>query len=316
MKRFKFNLKMKVMAMTVITAMLFSACIKDKENVPMEKTIADIVVESNNFSLLKAALVQANLTAVLAGNGPFTVFAPNNEAFIAAGLDTEAKIKALPVETLKQILLYHVLGQSVSSSAIAMAANTPVKTASDVNVFVTKNASGVFVNGASVIQADVMASNGIIHVINKVLMPPAGNIVQAAQANPNLSFLVAAVLRASEGSTNVAQVLSGAGPLTVFAPTNQAFIDAGFANIAAIQAASPATLTSILTYHVISARVFSSDLVEGAKPATVNGGTLTVTLSGGAKVKGNANATAAVISPANMVTSNGVVHVVNQVLLP
>ncbi len=310
------SLKTKAIAITVVASMLFTACIKDKEIVPVEKTIADVVIESSDFSLLKTALVQANLTSVLAGNGPFTVFAPNNEAFIAAGLETEAKIKAVPVETLKQILLYHVLGQQVPSSSIAMAANTSVKTASEVNVFVTKNSSGVFVNGAKVIQADVMASNGIIHVINKVLMPPTGNIVQAAQANPNLSFLVAAVLRASEGTTKVAEVLSGAGPLTVFAPTNQAFINAGFANIAAIQAANPATLTSILTYHVVPGRVFSSDLTEGAKPATVNGATLSITLTGGAKVKGNTNATAAVIAPADMVTTNGVVHVVNQVLLP
>ncbi|MEQ7800045.1 fasciclin domain-containing protein [Pedobacter sp. ASV1-7] len=317
MTNLNFNLFRKsALIVAIAVSTLSSSCKKDKTNPTQEKTIAGIVMSSNNFSLLKAALAQAGLTDVLAGKGPFTVFAPNNDAFVAAGLDTEAKIKAVPVETLKKILLYHVLGQQVPSAGIAMASNTAVKTAADLNVYVTKNASGVFINGATVIQADVAASNGVVHVINAVLMPPGGNIVEVAQANSNFSFLVAAVLRASQGSTNVAQVLSGAGPLTVFAPTNQAFINAGFANIAAVQAADPAVLTSILTYHVIAGRIFSSDLIEGAKPATVNGGTVSITLTGGAKVKGNKNTTSSMISPANIITTNGVIHVVDQVLLP
>ena len=278
MKNLTTNLiKKSTMIFALVVTVLFSSCKKDKEEMIQDKTIVEIVNSNNNFSLLKAALNQAGLNEVLAGTGPFTVFAPNNEAFIAAGLDTDVKIKAVPVETLKKILLYHVISQRVPSSEIATASNTSVKTAADLDVFITKSSSGVFVNGASVIQADVMASNGVIHVINSVLMPPAGNLVEVAQANPNFSFLVAAVLRASQGSTNVAQVLSGAGPFTVFAPTNQAFMNAGFADIAAIQAADPAALTSILTYHVIGSRVFSSDLIEGAKPATVNGATVEIT---------------------------------------
>jgi uncharacterized surface protein with fasciclin (FAS1) repeats len=317
MKKVNFSsMKTAVILMTVAVTVLFSACKKDKNETPQEKTISDIVVGSNDFSLLKAALMHAKLTDVLAGNGPFTVFAPNNDAFAAAGLETEAKIKAVPVETLKKILLYHVVAQKVPAASIAVAANSPVNTAAELNIFVTKNSSGVYVNGAKVIQADVMASNGVIHVINAVLMPPAGNIVEAAQANSDFSLLVAAVLRASEGSTNVAQVLSGAGPFTLFAPTNQAFINAGFANEAAIRAADPDVLTGILTYHVIGGRIFSSDLTEGAMPTTVNGGKVNITLTSGAKVKGNTNSTASNITAVNMVTTNGVIHVIDQVLLP
>ncbi len=310
--------KKTAIVLVLATSVLFGACKKDKVDAPMDgnSTITEIVTTNSDFSLLKTALVQAGLTDVLSGAGPFTVFAPNNAAFAAAGLDTEAKLKAVPVETLKKILLYHVVGDNIPAASIPTASNTPVKTAAELDVFVTKNSTGVFVNGASVIQADVMANNGVVHVINTVLMPPAGNIVEVAQANPDFSLLVAAVLRASQGSTNVAQVLSGNGPLTVFAPTNQAFIKAGFANAAAIQAADPAVLTSILTYHVVPARVFSSDLTEGAQPQTANGKTVAISLSGGAKVKGNQNASASVISPANLVTTNGVIHVIDQVLLP
>lgn len=299
----------------LVASAVLSSCKKDRET-PQVNTIASIVVANNDFSLLEAAVVHANLVETLSGAGPFTVFAPNNAAFAAAGLDTEAKIKALPVETVRNILLYHVVGQAIGSSGITAAANTAVRTAGGSDIFVARKTNGVFVNGASVISADNLASNGVIHVINTVLMPPTGNIVQTAQANTNFSYLVAAVTRASTGSTNVAAALTAAGPLTVFAPTNQAFINAGYPTIASIQAEDPAVLTKILTYHVIAARVLSSDLTEGLTPATLNGTNVTITLTGGAKVKGTNNSTASNITAANLITTNGVIHVIDQVLLP
>ncbi len=281
-----------------------------------DKNITTLVAENSNLSLLRAAVVRAGLANTLSASGTMTVFAPTNEAFAAAGLGTEAAINAVPVETLKGILMYHVLSQKYAAANIPNG-TTELTTASSAKAYVTKNTRGVYVNGnAMVTTADVMASNGVVHVINKVLMPPSQNIVQLAQSNTNLSFLVAAVVRASQGSTNVSQVLSTTNPLTVFAPTNQAFINAGFATTDAIMAADPATLTSILTYHVIAARVFSSDLTENAMPTTLNGGKVTITLTGGAKVKGNANATASNITATDILATNGVVHVIDQVLLP
>lgn len=305
-----------LIALAVIS--IASSCKKDEDELPMnaDQNIVEIVVADNDFSLLEAAVKHADLVTTLSGTGPFTVFAPTNEAFAAAGLDTEAKITALPKESVRQILMYHVAGSSIPASGIPTATNTAVKSAANIDLYVTKNNKGVYINGATVTQADVMATNGIIHVINKVLMPPSGNIVEVAQGNPNFSFLVAAVLRASQGQANIANVLSGAGPFTVFAPTNQAFMNAGFADVAAIQAADPATLTSILTYHVVAGRVFSTDLVDNSTPATVNGANVTVTLNGGAKVKGAKNTSASNISSADLVTTNGVIHVIDQVLLP
>lgn len=280
-----------------------------------DKNIATLVSERSDLSLLRAAVTRANLGATLSGSGSFTVFAPTNDAFTAAGLGTEAAINAVPVETLRNILLYHVFTQKYAAANIP-SGTTELTTASNSKAYVSKKSNGVYVNGAMVTTADINASNGVIHVINKVLMPPAGNIVQVAQGNSNLSFLVAAVVRASEGSTNVASVLSTTNGLTVFAPTNQAFINAGFTSIASIQAANPNTLANILTYHVISARVFSSDLTEGATPATLNGANVTITLSGGAKVKGNGNPSASNITSTDIMATNGVVHVIDRVLLP
>ncbi len=306
------NQLFKTALVAALPLMLITSCGKDQDSMPSDnsKTITALVSENSNLSLLKTAVVRAGLTETLSANGTFTVFAPDNSAFQAAGLGTEAAINAVPADELKKILLYHVLGEKYASGSIP-SGTTELNTAASIKTYVTKNGSGVFVNGGKVTTADVGARNGVVHVINKVLMPPSGNIVQLAQANANFSFLVAAVTRA-----NVGTALSAAGPLTVFAPTNAAFQAAGFATIADIQAANVNTLASILTYHVISARIFSSDLTEGAMPTTVNGGKVTVTLAGGAKVKGAGNTTAANITATDMLTTNGVVHVIDRVLLP
>lgn len=294
---------------------IITGCSKKNDNMTSNQSIAVLVSSNANLSLLKAAIVRAGLTETLSGSGTFTVFAPDNDAFAAAGLGSEDKINAVAVTTLKNILLYHVSGQVYDSGSIATG-TTEITTALQAKAYVSRNTNGVFVNGAFVKQADIRASNGVVHIINKVLMPPPGNLVATAQANANLTFLVAAVVRASAGNTNVAQVLAGNGPYTVFAPTNAAFQAAGFASINAIQTADPNTLANILTYHVIAARVLSTDLVDGAMPQTLNGGKVTISLSGGAKVKGNKNSTAANITAADVISTNGVVHVIDQVLLP
>ncbi len=311
------NTILKIALLTAIPFLALNSCGKDDDGMTGDnsKSITVLVSENPNLSLLKAAVIRAGLAETLSAKGTFTIFAPDNSAFQAAGLGTEAAINAVAAEDLKKIILYHALPEKYASGTIP-SATTELNTVAGIKTYVTKNSGGVFVNSAKVTTADVNANNGVVHVINKVLMPPSANIVQAAQANSNLSFLVAAVTRASTGSTNVAAALSAAGPLTVFAPTNAAFQAAGFATIADIQAANANTLAGILTYHVIAARVFSSDLTEGAMPTTLNGGKLTITLAGGAKVKGTGNTTASAITATDMVTTNGVVHVIDRVLMP
>jgi uncharacterized surface protein with fasciclin (FAS1) repeats len=279
-------------------------------------SIAQIVASGPNFTLLKEAVIKSGLLSTLSNPGTFTVFAPTDSAFNAAGFKTTADIDALNPDTLKSIILYHALTTPYFSTAIPTASNTPLVSANGKTVYVTKNSKGVFVNGIPVKIADVPASNGVIHVIGSVLFPPTKNLVALAQSNPNLTYLVAAIIRASSGSTNVLSVLSGSGPFTVLAPTNAAFIAAGFPTIAAIQSADPNTLASILTLHVFGARIFSSDLASGTSPATLNGETLTFNLSSGATVSGKGNKTAANIVQTNILAFNGVVHVIDQVLLP
>lgn len=280
-----------------------------------QKTITTVVSENSSYSLLKNAVVKAGLSETLNGTGPFTVFAPNNDAFTASGISQET-IDNMSATSLKDLLLYHTLSAKVIASSVPAGPNAETTTASGDKIYLTKNSKGVFVNGWKVTTADMMASNGVIHSLERVLMPPKENIVQMAQGNDNLTYLVAAVLRASEGSTNVANVLATTNNLTVFAPTNQAFIEAGFPTISSIENADPNTLASILTYHVIAARAFSSDLSDGQSLSTVNGGNLMISLGNQATVKGNGNNAPSIITSVNMLATNGVIHLIDRVLLP
>jgi len=301
-----------VLFLLLVSSFLFTSCGDDEVVAP--KTAVDVVVENSNFTLLEAAVLHAGLAEALA-SPTITVFAPTDDAFRAAGFANAAAIQAADKNLIASILTYHVVGSLVPASAIETKDNAEVTTLNTGKVYVTKNAGGVSVNGAKVTTADVKAENGaIIHIIDAVLIPESRNIVALAQANPNLSLLVAAVLRANQGTTKVVDILSSAGPFTVFAPTNDAFIAAGFPTAAAIQAAPPDVLASILTYHVIPGRVYSTNLVTG-NVATANGANIAVNANN-ATLKGNANAGNTNIIGVNIPASNGVVHVIDSVLLP
>lgn len=298
-------------ALALFATILFPSCNEDSEN---QKTIVDLVVENPDFSILEAAVLHAGIADDLKSD-KITVFAPDNEAFKTIGIESEADIKALDKNTVAAILKYHVIPSLVPSSGIATANNTEITMLDGGKAFVTKNSKGVSVNGASVTTADLKAGNGaIVHVIDAVILNESRNIVEVAQAYPDLSFLVAAVLRANQGSTKVVDILSSAGPFTVFAPTNDAFKAAGFATEAAIAQADPNVLANILTYHVIAARVYSTNLTTGTV-ATAQGSNVTISASAGT-VKGTSNPTPANIVGVNIPASNGVVHVINAVLLP
>ena len=269
---------------------------------------------NNNFTLLRAAVQRAGLADFLRG-GTLTVFAPTDDAFKAAGYADVAAINAVPVADLTRILQYHVVSSRIPAANVPAAQNTVVQSLLPANgaLYVSKVNNVVSVNGRTVTTADVAADNGVIHIINGVLLSPPGDVVGAVVGNPqSFSLLTAAVTRAGIAST-----LTSATAITVFAPTNDAFIAAGF-NAAAIAAATPAALTRILTYHVVPGRVFSTLLTDGVTPATLLGPTVRVNVSGnGVTVTGQGNGTnASTVTSANILTTNAVVHAINRVLLP
>ena len=298
-------------------------CDKEDDDITKNQTITDIVVASDDFSTLETAVVKAELQSTLSGPGPFTVFAPDNDAFAASGITT-ATINGLTKQQVSSILLYHTLGSNVPAASVPAGPNEKVVTAGGDSIFVTSNASGVFVNGIKVEQADIVASNGVIHRIGKVLMPPVGNLVATAQApGSGLDSLVKAVLRATNGpggNPGLVATMQSA-KLTLFAPANAAFTQLLTAlGLTDINDIPVATLLAVLQYHVVAGRVFSSDL-SGGPVTMLAGGNATIGLSDGANngpsITGNGNGgNKSNIIKANIVATNGVVHVIDRVLLP
>jgi uncharacterized surface protein with fasciclin (FAS1) repeats len=310
----------KIISLTTVvlaaTTLLVSSCEKANPKALSQtekKSITELVKTSPQHNFLYAAIVKAGLASTLDGKGTFTVFAPTDDAFRAAGFPNVKAVQDAPADVLQGILLYHALGSVVKSADVQGLSAAPVTTLANKDFYVTGKDGKVWVNNAMVTNKDIMASNGVIHVIDKVLMPPSQNLVQLAQSNPNLSSLVAAVLQLGEGTVTL---LATGGPFTVMAPTNQAFANLLNTLGKTLPELDKDLLASVLTYHLIPARVFSYNLTEGLKAPTVQGGELTFTLSSGAKVKGNGNATASNIIAVDILATNGVVHVIDQVLLP
>ncbi|MDC3297911.1 fasciclin domain-containing protein [Candidatus Poseidoniaceae archaeon] len=266
--------------------------------------ITDIAAGTGIHTSLVAALAQAELVETLQGDGPFTVFAPTDQAFTDAGIDLAALDTPEGKETLADILLYHVVAANVPSSAVTdcMTADAANSQPLSFNV-----GDDVKVNGATVTLADVPASNGVIHVIDKVLTPTdsPSNIPCVASGTGVHTSLVAALIQAE-----LVETLQGDGPFTVFAPTDQAFTDAGIDLAALDTPEGKETLANILLYHVVAGEVASSALSDGMTAETVNGQDLTFDLTSGVMVNG------ASVTTADVATSNGVIHVIDKVLMP
>lgn len=307
-----------------------SSCGKDDDPVVVTNTITDVVSKTASFSVLKEAVVKANLATTLSGTGPFTVFAPDNTAFAAAGI-TSATVASLSSTALSDLLLYHTLSSKIPAASVPAGTNTKIITAGGDSVFITNTAAGIFINGIKVVTADVAADNGVIHVLAKSLNKPSGNIVATAQApGSGLDSLVKAIVRvnstpvASGGDPTLINTLSTA-TLTVFAPSNAAFTQLlGALGATDINQISVSTLNAVLKYHVVGAsgRTFSNQLIAGplsmllspSTPATIN---LTNGTGGGPTIKGNGNGTnLSNIVGTNLMCRNGVVHVIDRVLLP
>ena len=255
---------------------------------------------------LVAAVIQADLLTTLQGEGPFTVFAPTDQAFADAGINLSSLDNDEGKSILSDILLYHVLSGSVQSSEV-----TDGLTATAVNGDILTFAVGdsVMVNDATVTTPDVMASNGVIHVIDKVLIPPADleNIPTVAQSTGIHNSLVSALIHA-----NLVGALSGEGPYTVFAPTDAAFEEFGL-NLSDFDTeAENETLAKILSYHVAMGSVMSSSITNGMEVNSLIQEPISVSVFNGSVIL---NGEALVTQP-DVMTSNGVIHVINKVLMP
>jgi transforming growth factor-beta-induced protein len=287
----------------------------DRVILPTDKDVIDIAAGNPEFSILVAAVQAAGLVDTLKSAGPFTVFAPTNAAFASLlqelNLTADQLLANKPL--LTQVLTYHVLAsRSLAASltnglALATVQGQPVKFKKAGSGLSIVDASG---RTSNVVIANVQATNGVVHAIDRVILPTDKNIVQLAVATPALSILVEAVLAA-----DLQGVLSGAGPFTVFAPTNDAFaalLGELYITKAALLA-DKALLTKVLTYHVVPAQVLSSGIPFGQPVTSVQGQTFTI---GKDLAITDANNRKSNIVATDIAASNGVVHVIDRVILP
>jgi len=316
-------------ALLFSTMLIFSSCASeggDKDAAQKDdeapQDIVTIAKNSENYTLLAEAVAKAELVNALSGEGPFTVFAPDNSAFEALLASNEEwnSLQDIPNETLTSVLTNHVIsGQKVGSGDLSNGFVTTMnKTSfSDAATQLYVNLDdGVTLNGTVTVTApDMEASNGVIHGVDAVITVP--NIVTFATAHPDLSSLVAALTR-EDLSADFVSTLSSEGPFTVFAPTNKAFQKLLNSNDKwnALADIPAETLETVLSYHVSAAgNVRSTDLSQDMEVPTVAEAALSVDLSGDApKIVGGSQSATVVI--ADIQSSNGVIHVIDQVLLP
>jgi uncharacterized surface protein with fasciclin (FAS1) repeats len=278
-------------------------------------------VEANNdYSSLLAALNRAQLTGVLAGTTEYTVFAPNNDAF-AAFLQAKgfATLDDVPVDVLTQVLLNHVVAGTNNSGSLStgyiQTLATEATTENNINMYVN-TANGVVLNGAATVTTpDVPVDNGVIHAVNAVIDVPT--VVTFAVADSTFSNLVAALTR--EDSYTYVATLSGTAlsPFTVFAPTDQAFADliGELEGVNALADIPTDTLTATLNSHVVSgANVLASTLMDGMTVTTL-GDTFTINTVDGATFT-DQNGRTGLIQITDVQAGNGVIHVINKVILP
>ncbi len=271
------------------------------------KTIVQIAADAGKFNTLVAAVKAAGLAETLSGKGPFTVFAPTDEAFAKLGKEAIANLlKPENKGQLTAILTYHVLGEQALAAKVV--ASKELKSLQGSMLAITVAKDKVTVGGATVLSTDIIGSNGVIHVIDTVLVPPAEpNLVEVASKAGKFGTLIKAAVAAG-----LADTLAKDGPFTVFAPTDEAFAKLGADTIAnLLKPENKAQLAAILKNHVVAGKVMAAQAVKLTEAKTIGGGMLSLKVDGKTLHVGTAKVIAADVG-----ASNGVIHVIDAVLVP
>lgn len=313
----------KLTLFATITVTMFS-CSNDDDTpiiVPENNSIAAIASRAPQFTTLVSALERANLVETLDAEGSYTVFAPTNAAFDIFLSENEFNsLEDIPVPVLREVLLNHVIAEerfssSLSTGYLKTLGKGSASASNTLSMFVSVN-DGVQLNGvANVSSADIDASNGVIHQVDAVIGLPT--VVTHALANSNFSTLVNALTR--DDQPDFVGILSGTtnSPFTVFAPTNLAFNDLlTELNANSLSDISQPVLENTLKYHVVTdANVLSTALTDNMSVTTFQGQNFTIGLTGGAKITDAESRTSNIIAT-DVQCANGVIHVVDKVLLP
>ena len=273
-------------------------------------TVVDIIVGSEVHTTLATAVTEANLVGALQGEGPFTVFAPTDAAFAALPEGTVASLLEDPSGALTDILLYHVVQTRALSGDLSNGQIIRTMLAGK-DITVTLEEGRVFINEAEVVIANLEADNGVVHVIDAVLIP-AADPLPATVVDIIVGSEVHTTLATAVTEANLVGALQGEGPFTVFAPTDAAFAALPEGTLTSLLEDPSGALTDILLYHVVQARALSGDLSNGQIISTMlEGKDITVTLE-----EGRVFINEAEVVIANLEADNGVVHVIDAVLIP
>jgi len=321
--------KLSALILLGVVAMVFVACSSEEETTPdvvattspmptqqameVTKTIVDIAVEDGRFETLVAALQAAELVSTLSGEGPFTVFAPTDDAFAALPDGVVAGLLE-DIPSLTEVLTYHVVSGTVLAETVVGLTSAATLQGEEVTIEVIDGT--VKIDGATVLITDIIGSNGVIHVIDSVILPTeiaaslsspevTKTIVDIAVEDGRFETLVAALQAADLVST-----LSGEGPFTVFAPTDDAFAALPEGTVENLLADIP-SLTNVLTYHVVAGSVLAEQVAGLSSAKTLQGSDVGVSVMGGNVIIDNA-----MVVIADIIGSNGVIHVIDKVLLP
>lgn len=290
---------------------------EESESMEETKSIVDIALEDGRFTTLVTALQEAELVEALQAEGPFTVFAPTDDAFAAL---PEGALEGLITdkEALTNVLLYHVVDGKVMAADVVGLDGQEVETLYGDEVVVSLDGDNVLINESMVVIPDIEASNGVIHVIDSVLLPPADEIADEAMEEGNTIVDIAVddgrftTLVTALQEAELVEALQSEGPFTVFAPTDDAFAALPEGALEGLLADKEA-LTNVLLYHVLEGKVMSPQAIElaGQEVEMLSGDSISISLDE-ETLKINE---AAVIIP-DIEASNGVIHVIDAVILP
>jgi len=271
-----------------------------------EKNIVETAVEAGKFKTLATALTAAGLIDAVNGPGPFTVFAPTDDAFAKVPKETlEMLLKPENKEKLKAVLTYHVVpGKVMAKDVVGLKG---AKSLNGQRIDVKVDGDKVSVDGAKVVATDIACTNGVIHVIDSVILPASDNIPAVATKAGKFSTLLAAAKAAG-----LVDALSGDKALTVFAPTDEAFGKLPKGTVESLlKPESKDKLKAILLYHVVEGRVYSEDALKAKSAATLQGGKVEITVKDGAAYVNGAK-----ILATDVDAGNGVIHIIDSVILP
>ena len=270
------------------------------------KDIVTTAVQAGSFTTLATALTKAGLVEALKGDGPFTVFAPTDDAFAKVDARTLASLlEPANKEQLVAVLKYHVVPGRVTADAVVKL--TGATTLNGQRIDIQAKDGVVRVDDATVVKTDIACSNGVIHVIDRVILPNGKNLVETAAAAGRFQTLLAAAKAAG-----LADTLANKGPFTVFAPT-----DAAFARLPKgtldnlLKPENKDQLAAILSYHVVAGRVYAGDAVAAGNARSLQGGNLKIQ-----RQEGTVRVNDATVVMTDLDAGNGVIHVIDTVILP